>query len=631
MNIKNVLFGLLALMSASLVDAQPFTYQGYLRDGGVPANGTYDLRFQLWTMAAGGSQIGAEQFVDDILIQNGLITTPLNFGNVWDGGDRYLAIAIRLGNSNGGYQELAPRVKINPTPYAHTASNALGLQGRSVSNAAPANGQILKWDGNTWMPSNDLQDALWQTSGNNILYNNGNVALGGNTFTHRLNVQSTTSDTLRLIGPGGSFGWNARLNFGDANYVYLQEDEDDKLTLFAGRIALMGGNVGIGTTNPLYLLHVEAPVGDRAIYGNHTSVSGTVSGVYGQSSSTTGRGVFGQTTATTGTTFGGRFESASSSGRGVFGFASSTTGATFGVLGQSNSVNGRGVFGLADAATGNSVGVYGQSNSTSGTGVYGYASATSGNTTGGRFETFSPNSFTVQGLANATIGLATGVYGRTESVDGTGVSGYASASTGGAEGVWGESRSTSSNSYGVRGTDVAGAASHAVFAEGSFAALGTKSFQIDHPLHPETHYLNHFCTESSEPLNAYSGNVVTDAQGYATVHLPDYFESVNREFRYQLTIVDGAGEEFVLARVVRKIQSNRFVIRTNQPHVEVSWRVEAIRNDPWVQRYGFQTEQEKEDELKGKYLSPELYGQPKERGLNYRPKPESEPTKEQPK
>jgi hypothetical protein len=121
-------------------------------------------------------------------------------------------------------------------------------------------------------------------------------------------------------------------------------------------------------------------------------------------------------------------------------------------------------------------------------------------------------------------------------------------------------------------------------------------------------------------MNFYSGNVITDAQGYATVTLPDYFEAINRDFRYQLTVIDSS-DDFVLAKVVQKIRNNQFVIRTSKPHVEVSWRVEAIRNDLYVQRYGFQTEQEKEDDIKGKYLHPELYGQPKERGLHYRPTP----------
>ncbi|MCL6624385.1 MAG: hypothetical protein K6T17_07200, partial [Fimbriimonadales bacterium] len=175
--------------------------------------------------------------------------------------------------------------------------------------------------------------------------------------------------------------------------------------------------------------------------------------------------------------------------------------------------------------------------------------------------------------------------------------------------------------YGVFGEEPSGGAGHAVFASGTLAASGTKSFQIDHPLNPENYYLNHFCTEGPEPMNAYSGNVITDEKGYATIQLPDYFESINRDFRYQLTVIDNS-DDFILAKVVREIQNNQFVIRTSKPHVKVSWEVKAIRNDRYVQKYGFQTVQEKEDEIKGKYVHPELYGMPKEYGIHYRPEME---------
>ncbi len=158
--------------------------------------------------------------------------------------------------------------------------------------------------------------------------------------------------------------------------------------------------------------------------------------------------------------------------------------------------------------------------------------------------------------------------------------------------------------------------SYGVYCSGNFAATGTKSFQIDHPLDPENKYLNHFCTEGPEPMNAYSGNVVTDSRGYAQVELPDYFESINTNFRYQLTVVDDS-DDFVLAKVARKIQNNRFVIRTNKPLVEVSWRVEAVRNDRWVQQYGFKTEEQKPAEYRGKFIAPELYDHPQEDGIAY--------------
>lgn len=50
---------------------------------------------------------------------------------------------------------------------------------------------------------------------------------------------------------------------------------------------------------------------------------------------------------------------------------------------------------------------------------------------------------------------------------------------------------------------------------------------------------------------------------------------------------------------------------------KVSWRVESVRNDRWVQRRGAAVEVEKQGLEKGTYQHPELYGQPKEKGMNY--------------
>jgi hypothetical protein len=332
------------------------------------------------------------------------------------------------------------------------------------------------------------------------------------------------------------------------------------------------GNVGIGTTSPAYRFVVQNATGDRSLYALHSGMSGFAVGVWGEVWSASGFGVLGFAPSGSGLTYGVFGQNHSNSGRGVGGLSVSSTGFAYGVYGEARSVQGAGVFGVVTAQTGINQGVYGQASSVNGRGVYGHALA--------------------------TTGLNYGVQGRTESVSGVGVSGWAAATTGANYGVYGVS--SSPEGFGV-------------YAQGDMGASGLKSFRIDHPLRPETHYLLHYCTEAPEPLNAYSGVTTLDARGEAWVELPDYFEAINRDPRYTLTPI---GAPMPNLHVAVEIQGNRFKIAGGAPGKRVSWRVEAVRNDPYVQRRGFQAEREKPREHQGKYLHPELYGQPKERAIH---------------
>ena len=75
---------------------------------------------------------------------------------------------------------------------------------------------------------------------------------------------------------------------------------------------------------------------------------------------------------------------------------------------------------------------------------------------------------------------------------------------------------------------------------------------------------------------------VTDANGKAVVNLPGYFSSINKDFKYQLTIIDET--QFALARISKKINGNSFEIMTDKPNIEVSWQVTAVRNDKAMQQ-----------------------------------------------
>lgn len=301
--------------------------------------------------------------------------------------------------------------------------------------------------------------------------------------------------------------------------------------------------------------------------------------------------------------------------------------------------------------TGNGVGVYGAVSSAASvgiSGVFGYNARTNGGfgvkgqgLAGVVGEGVVPGTpgFGVYGLT----GLGIGVQGETDDRAFYGVSGlnYASTGTGtgigvmgdGNTGVWGQttdgegygvfglnaSTGITYNNIGVRGEGYVGiygktddlANGFGVYSEGSFAATGTKSFMIDHPSDPANKMLKHYCMESPEVLNLYRGNIVLDQNGEAVVSLPDYFESINTNFSYNLTPIGAA----VNLYIKEKINNGQFKIAGGNPNMEVSWTVYAERNDEFVKQYPNSKAVEVEKRQKGKYIHPELYGQPKENAM----------------
>ncbi len=153
-----------------------------------------------------------------------------------------------------------------------------------------------------------------------------------------------------------------------------------------------------------------------------------------------------------------------------------------------------------------------------------------------------------------------------------------------------------------------------VWVNGDFTALGVKLFTMDHPLDPQNKTLAHAAIESNEVMNLYSGNIITDASGKAIVSLPDYFEAINKDFRYQLTVLGGT---FAQAIISKEISNNKFEIATNQPNVKVSWEVKGVRNDARMKMNPFVAEQLKAPAQRGKYIDPKSYNQPESKGVSY--------------
>lgn len=137
-------FAPLFLAFASVASAQStaFTYQGHLMDGGASANGNYDLQFTLKNALTAGATVGTPQAVSPVAAVNGIFTVTLDFGGAaFDGSDRWVELGVRPAGSVVAYTVLAPRQRLNATPYALKALSATNLTG-TLTAANITNGSI---------------------------------------------------------------------------------------------------------------------------------------------------------------------------------------------------------------------------------------------------------------------------------------------------------------------------------------------------------------------------------------------------------------------------------------------------------------------------------------------------------
>lgn len=451
----------------------------------------------------------------------------------------------------------------------------------------------------------------------------------------------------------GVFG-NATSTSGLANGV---RGEASSTTAFAAGVsgfesAMTGQVWGVGgSTN-------STTSGAAGVSGYEGSATGQVYGVSGNTNSTTNgaAAVNGGEYATTGVVYGvnGGTNSTTNGAAGVNGYEGATTGVVYGVQGNTSSPAGFGVSGIANSTTGNGVGVQGTSagSGSAAVGVNGVASSSTGNTTGVQGVSLSPDGTGVLGTntsgagGNGVIGISITTGAISYGVQGiAGPGGYGVSGTAPNVGVIGLAESQCGPPYhcpltagtgGVFGAGTGGLVLngltgltnsnvHQVFyvnasGSGYFAGdlnvtgrltKGSGSFKIDHPLDPANKYLSHSFVESPDMMNVYNGNIMTDKHGLATVVLPDYFEALNRDFRYQLTVIG----QFAQAIVAREINGNRFVIRTSKPGVKVSWQVTGIRQDAYANANRIPVEENKPTEERGLYLHPEVFGQPADKSV----------------
>ncbi|MGW4856463.1 hypothetical protein ACWEPZ_35145, partial [Streptomyces sp. NPDC004288] len=311
-------------------------------------------------------------------------------------------------------------------------------------------------------------------------------------------------------------------------------------------------------------------------------------------------------------------------GAGVLGTAGSGTGvsgvSTGGVGVLARSATGTGL----SASSGSGVGVAGTS--AQGTGVTGRGGGSnpgvqgSGGTGPGVSGT-STQGAGVSGASDLGVGVTGKGGGANAGVAGTGGDGPGVLATS-TKGAGLDARSTRGAGVTATGATglIASGSTRAAYLDGDVVVTGTLSdsgsrTRIDHPLTPDSHYLVHAAVQSPELKNVYDGTVTLDARGRATVELPEWFESVNESFRYQLTAVGGPAPDL---HVSRPLTEHTFAIAGGAAGLHVCWQVTGVRCDGWARTAPLAVEEEKPAEERGLFVHPEAVGRPPEFSLSAR-------------
>jgi hypothetical protein len=496
---------------------------------------------------------------------------------------------VTLGIANGG---------VNSAQLASAAVTNSKLADDAVTSSKIDNGSINTFDlaNNAVTNSKLADDAVTSSKIDNGSVNTFDLANNAVTSSKILDGAVNTADladdavvtskianaavTTAKISPTGAAAGNALMYNGTA-VVWASPSPSPGALPFVGSInsvseALSITNTGTGGSGKFII--DNAANENAALRGMTNSTSKLASGVLGEYSALlgTGSGVRGTTA------------SQSDSTAGVLGVVNSAAPATNGssIWGANN---GSGVWGVNNGFGPKGNGVWG-SHAGGGIGVY-------GTSVGGKG---------VFGLAGGTTGINYGIFGQSNSSDGW--AGYfaGNAKVDGKLEVGGDAEFD--HNVRIEEHMRVGGSLHV----SGRLSKGSGSFKIDHPLDPENKYLSHSFVESPDMMNLYNGMVNLDANGEVWVTLPDWFEALNRDFRYQLTAIGAPAPNLYVAE---EVKDGRFKIAGGRAGQKISWQITGIRHDAYAEKFRIPVEEEKPQNERGHYLHPEAYGQPQSKGI----------------
>ncbi len=219
-----------------------FTYQGQLKEAGVPLNGNVDLLFELFDADVDGNPVGSPLLLEDVAVVKGLFSAELDFGEVvFTGEARWAQIDVRNPHDPSNtepFTPLSPRVPLTAAPYA-------------LYSLAP-----------------------WRQNGTDLAYTEGSVGVGTAAPLNPVHVlhdqpvlalqdgDGTDAEQTGYVALRDSSGFDqGRIGFTssfDSDLTVENFDGDVHLApLGFTRLAATIAGVGVGTSSPDVRLHVN--------------------------------------------------------------------------------------------------------------------------------------------------------------------------------------------------------------------------------------------------------------------------------------------------------------------------------------------------------------------------------------
>ena len=272
---RNKLFISLTLIiistAGTFAQTTEFSYQGSMKDGANPANGSYDFEFALFDALTGGTQFGSTLTQNAVAVANGVFSVKLDFGNQFPGVNRYLEIRVRV-SGGGGFTTLSPRQPVASSPYAvkslsaDNAANAANAANATAAQTATTAGNALQLGGitaNQYVLTGDprMSDARNPLPGSASYIQNGTTPQTGN---FNLTGNGTVGNTLSA---GSAVNAGAEYRIGGSRVIGVTGN----FNLFLGVDA---GPVNTGTSNTF----VGRFAGSSNITANGNSFFGALAG-----------------------------------------------------------------------------------------------------------------------------------------------------------------------------------------------------------------------------------------------------------------------------------------------------------------------------------------------------------------